>query len=133
MQRRSGSLMIALLAFALALRVLVPTGWMPAWSGQGQFAFVPCPAAAPAPQAHGHNHHSGAPKEQPAKQHQHQADKPCPFAPLLSSAAPPDDSATDVAPVQLAATELQLPPPSTRLTNRAALRIPPSTGPPSLA
>jgi hypothetical protein len=126
MQRHSGIFIIALLAFALALRVLVPTGWMPAWSGQGQFAFVPCPAAAPALQAHGHRHSA------PAKEHR-QADKPCPFAPLLSSAAPPDMAASDFAPTVPTAKGTELPRSPELPADRADVRTPPSTGPPARA
>ena len=119
---------LALLAFALFLRVLVPAGWMPAASG-GLFAIEPCPAAAPIPslQAAGHHHHGGA------DHHSHGShDGDCAFAPLLAASAP-----LDLAPV-LPAPTLVAQVPSTPLaaaplkTGPPALP-PPATGPPTLA
>lgn len=135
MLRRSGTFMIALLAFALALRVLVPTGWMPAWNGDGQFAFVPCPAAEPAAvEAHGQHHQASAehghwnPQEAP----EHQSAKDCPFAPLLAGGALPEAGAIELARFDFRELDPQL----VRSSPRTGARIlprPPSTGPPALA
>ena len=96
--RRSNAPFLALLALAFFVRILVPTGWMPA---QGEVGFVPCPAAAlVAAQADAHRGHGDhAEHRKPAKaaapsSDQHGDKKGCDFAPLgLAMASPPPAAA----------------------------------------
>jgi hypothetical protein len=121
-------LMLALLAFALFLRVLVPAGWMPASHG-GAFAIEPCPAAA-APSIHAaqHQHHGG----EDHQSHRVGHDGDCAFAPLLAGFAAADLAPSLPAPMPIAglpATPLAA---ATLKTGPPALP-PPATGPPRLA
>jgi hypothetical protein len=73
---------IALLAIAcaLALRVVVPSGWMPATNAQGVVVLVPCPGAEPVKMAHS-RHHSKSEKQG----HEGKAAQDCSFAPFQAS------------------------------------------------
>jgi hypothetical protein len=86
MLRQPRLLSMTLLTWALFLRVLVPTGWMPAAQG-GAFAIQPCPATAPAPVMHEMKDHGGA-HHGPSHQSQHSGD--CSFSPMQASAVPID-------------------------------------------
>jgi hypothetical protein len=115
-------LTLSLIACALFLRAIVPTGWMPASHG-GAFAVEPCPSAGPA---------SMMQMPGPAGHHgEHKADHDC-FASALAGGGLPD------APLALAAPS----PPSISFKTifaragsigRATALPPPSTGPPALA
>jgi len=118
---------LALLAFALFLRVLVPAGWMPAASG-GMFAIEPCPAAQ-GPSLHAAmHHHRGNADHRSHGGH----DGDCGFAPLSTGVA-----SVDLAPL-LATPGLVAQPRSAPLatpllkTGPPALP-PPATGPPVIA
>ena len=123
--RRPGSggraWLCALLALALAIRLLVPQGWMPNGAG----GVMMCSGSAPVAMASAM--HGG--QEMPAG---HGQDHPCPFAALGLAAAPP----AAVAPV--------LPPAAVTATGRSAAHAiavgrglaappPPATGPPAFA
>lgn len=122
MLRHRHLITLTLIACALFLRAMVPTGWMPAANG-GPFAVEPCPSAGPASMMHmagGPNHQNG-----------HKADHDC-FASALAGGGLPD------APLALAA-----PAPLSRSftaiiarngsPGRTTALPPPSTGPPSIA
>lgn len=108
-----------LLAAALFLRLLVPSGYM-VGSAAGAPALVPCPAAGPAPvMAHPGHHHGPVPH----------AEAPCPFAALAAPALPPADPLA-LAPRQpgfvLAPAWL----PAESPAPGAAAPLPPARGPP---
>jgi hypothetical protein len=110
-----------LLAAALFLRLLVPSGFMAANAAGGP-ALVPCPAVVPASVMahHGHHHDDRVPH----------AEAPCPFAALAAPALPPAD------PLALAPSEpgfLVSPAwlPAQSLTPGAASPPPPARGPPA--
>jgi len=122
-------LTLALLGFALFLRLLVPAGWMPAPS-RGAFAIEPCPAAAPAAsvRAEAHHHHGGPDHQSHGSSH----DGDCAFAPLSAGIASLDLAPLAAAPVLIAqpqATPLAAPP----LKTGPPALPPPATGPPALA
>jgi hypothetical protein len=111
-----------LLAAALFLRLLVPSGYM-VGSAAGAPALVPCPAAVAAPVMPHRGHHQG-----PASH----AEAPCPFAALAAPALPPAD------PLALAppGPDFALAPawlPAENLAPGAAAAPPPATGPPASA
>ena len=124
----------ALLAFALIVKLLVPTGWMPVFGTRGVTlemcgSYGPPPPAiamAMAQAAHrmaGHDQH---------KQHDKQGhDQPCAYAGLSFAALDADS------PLSLIATPLAqaLPPVPFAVTIGRGLAAPPppSTGPPALA
>ena len=114
---------LTLLAAALFLRALVPSGWMPA-PERGPFAIQPCPAAefAPVPAAQHHRHGSS--------HGQHDGD--CAFAPLHAGFA-----SVDTQPTLAAST-----PETARPLLSSAIALfptgppappPPATGPPAIA
>lgn len=128
---RPRRLSLSLLALALFVRALVPTGWMPA-PADGGLALVPCPTSGPAPVAPaamaGHGHHDPA---APDKAEHQAASETCPFGAMAGATAalPPAPALFVDAPAALPATS------SPRaLAPRAPPRLrPPARGPPSLA
>ena len=121
--------LLAVLFFALCLRVLVPAGWMPSATGGG-FAIEPCPAAAPAPSLHGpgHHHHGASDHRSHGTNH----DGECAFSPLLAGVAELDTAPTLAAParVEEAATSTTA---AAHLKTGPPALPPPATGPPSFA
>jgi hypothetical protein len=117
--------LLCLLAFALALRILVPAGWMPA--AEGGLRIVPCIAA---PQAQvASDHHSGGHGEAPAPAAKD--DGPCSFFGLSAPFAAPADpfAALLMPPLAAAASGIALL--SVQIGRGLAAPPPPSTGPPS--
>jgi hypothetical protein len=109
-----------LLAAALFLRLLVPSGYM-VGSAAGAPALVPCPAAVAAPVMAHHGHHDGRTPH---------AEAPCPFAALAAPALPPADPLTLAPPppgFALAPAWL----PAERPAPGAAAPPPPARGPPA--
>ena len=127
--RMAGLTIYVSIVLALALRVLVPTGWMPAPSGG--FALIPCVAVQAPPEAHHGGHHAGHEK-QPQEQDR-DVSNDCAFAPLLAGSAVPASLAAKVAPPFTSRVRID------RRIENAALPTgppsppPPSTGPPTLA
>ena len=126
--RRRG-LTALLFAAALALRLLVPTGFMPDVAG-GTLSLILCPAADPAPQpvAMPGMHHHDAPHERHSASH----DGPCAFAGLSLAPLLPVDplllAAAIVLAMALARTRA-----AQALPRRAFYIHPPSRGPPAIA
>jgi hypothetical protein len=126
MFRRRRLPLLLTLVCALFLRVLVPTGWMPASSGA--FSIELCPGAEAVPMAmpmHGkstgdHNPHKD----------QHSGD--CAFSPFHAGFASAQEHAAITAPVEAASAAPPFPSSSAMATGPPALP-PPSTGPPALA
>lgn len=121
-------LTLILLAFALLLRLLVPSGWMPSATG-GAFAIEPCPAAEATGMVlmtsdhhHGDSHHS----------HKLQHDSDCAFSPFAG-----DFAATDVPTIVQVWThrsvELREAPRASFFATGPPALLPPATGPPALA
>jgi hypothetical protein len=121
-----------LLLAALAVRLLVPTGWMPVAAANGGITLVPCvsaPVPEPAvhyPPAHGHGvskhgaHHASDQPDRNSKPH----DMPpgeCAFAPLSSAFALPLDSL-----------DVGFAPQAAQSVERAWTADPVARGPPSL-
>lgn len=122
MLRRRHLLTLTLIACALFLRAIVPSGWMPA-AHAGAFAVEPCPSAAPTSTMHmegGAGHHGD-----------HKADHDC-FASALAGGGLPDAPAALDAPDPIYATFIAIVVP-TRPIELATALPPPATGPPSLA
>lgn len=126
MPRRQYRFSLILLACALALRMLVPVGWMPAPSG-GAFALEPCPAAGEAPvismAAHHHESHH--------QSHKAGHDGECAFSPLTVAFAGYDVPLA-LLPIQLdgaAAPGVAVAP---FFPTGPPAPPPPSTGPPAL-
>ena len=131
------SLIWLLLAATLAMRVLVPQGYMPVASA-GFFSVAPCPTAGAWPlvaQGHHDSHDGHEPHGQhdahghDAQEHGHSA-QPCAFAGLAGPAAPPPDLPALPLPLSLALvveTRSDAAPPV-----RAERRIPPARAPPLL-
>ena len=126
MPRERHQLTFILLACALAVRMLVPAGWMPV-QGHGPLAIEPCPSADASPMiAMAHHHDAGH------HSHKAQHDSDCAFAPLTTGFAASDT------PVALLA---QRPVTEARLEVQAKLFFatgppalpPPATGPPAIA
>lgn len=127
---RHPALAALVVAAALALRLLVPAGYMPVIDG-GRVILAPCPGTAPAPSqarahAHGGTAHAGHEAPPPAP------DKGCAFADLALPAiggADPIQIAALIAFLVATALVLQALPP------RAPVRRlhPPAQGPPILA
>jgi len=67
------------LALVLAVRLLIPAGFMPEF-GPGTLSIVACPDAGPAPSSGHHSHHG-----QPKKTH-----SPCPYAAGAAAASLPE-------------------------------------------
>ena len=119
---------MSLIALALFLRILIPSGWMPAADRLG---LVPCLGTARAvPMAHiGMAHHATsrhAPHNEGDK-----SDKPCAFAALACSLAEPSGPSVarvmpTVAPMVLAASAAAAP-----IGAGLAAPPPPPTGPPT--
>ena len=115
--------MVGLLFCALILRVLVPAGYMPAWSG-GTPTLQLCPGSVPAAAPMAGMHHGAVKHEAPASPEQ-----PCDFAglaaPVLGSADPVLLIAALAFAFALAVSggALSLPAPPSRL--RPPLRAPP--------
>jgi hypothetical protein len=127
MPRHGHQLTLFLLACALAVRMLVPAGWMPAATG-GAFAIEPCPGAEPAPHLAMIGHHDGA-----AGHHSHHAqhDGDCAFGALTVGFASADLPAA-ATPALVTAEPRQAAPEFFFATGPPALP-PPATGPPALA
>lgn len=110
-------LLTLLLLPVLALRVLVPAGFMPVVEG-GELRMVVCPDAMHLPEPghghHGHENHGGEDDQPPAR-----GMGKCPFANTGSSAPP----------VQFAAT-LAMPAPAFAFLAPLAEGVRPSAGPP---
>lgn len=129
---------LALIAFALFLRVLVPAGWMPV---EGQIGIRPClppatseAAAHPAPTHTGH--HAAQPHHQPPQapdEQQHGQPSACTFGMLAAALLAPPLTGDDI----VAADYAQAPPSSrdlkARLGRALAAPPPPATGPPASA
>ena len=109
-----------MLAVAIALRLLVPVGWMPAPGG----GLMICDGVAPAI----HAAHRGG-HDQPAG---HQQEHPCAFAALSLAMAPPATVPTVLAPATLT-TGGRLAPLSVSVGRGLAAPPPPATGPPAFA
>jgi hypothetical protein len=109
----------ALMALAMALRLLSPVGFMPAFD-HGAVTIVPCPDAAPAGIAMMHHHHGDNAHPQP-----------CPYA-AGAGAGPLPGIASAALPSAPAAAEQ---PAATLAENAPAAQDrerPPATGPPLL-
>ncbi|QIK78277.1 hypothetical protein G7077_04525 [Sphingomonas piscis] len=121
----------AAILFALTVRLMVPTGWMPA--PEGGFNIVPCIAAAPAPAAkHGHGGHDDHGKNHDSsKEHGKSAD--CVFAPLLASAMLPDLAVPTTPFLSVRTVPVPAPRGAANLPTGPPALPPPSTGPPALA
>jgi hypothetical protein len=119
--RRRLRLVITLLLPLLALRALLPTGYMVATDG-GVLRIVPCDAgiaahsAAAAGHGHHHQHHHGDPDPQPT------GGLDCPFA-LAAVHAPPPPLVSGV----------PVPVPHFTFVSRTSEQLPPGTGPPRQA
>lgn len=126
----------ALLAFALIVKLLVPTGWMPAFGSQG-ISLELCGGYGPPPpalaRAMEHAAHRMAAGHDQHKQHDKQGhDQPCAFAGLSFAAV---DAQAPMLPIvlppRLAAPSLTAP--IVAIGRGLAAPPPPSTGPPALA
>lgn len=115
------------MTLALLVRLAVPEGWMPS-EGSRTFAIEPCPAAAPL--ALRPMHHGGGKHQAPVHGSSKASD--CPFAPLLVAGLVPLAAAAQLAPPPSMGPQVDWPRPATFLSTDAN-RLPPSTGPPSLA
>lgn len=126
MVRRTRLPLLLALFVALSLRVLVPTGWMPA-QGEGAFAITPCPASDDvAMLASGHSmagHHDAAHKEHSGSD--------CSFSPHHGGFAGVDEARFLAAPFAARARPRALTAAPLTSTGPPALP-PPSTGPPAL-
>lgn len=122
MPRQRQHLTLALLACALFLRAMVPSGWMPA-AHAGLFAVEPCPSADPVSMhmtgPAGHHHEQG------------KAGIDC-FASMLAGAGLPNAAIIVDAPAA-ASPELPAIIKPSPLGRASPALPPPSTGPPTLA
>jgi hypothetical protein len=124
MSREPRPLIMLMLACALALRMWVPAGWMPA-PGAHNFAIMPCPATEPTPMADMGQRATGH------QQDHSKAAGDC-FAPLLAGAALPESPV--VPPRPLAAPAItHVAVARTSFIRPSPALPPPSTGPPALA
>lgn len=137
-QHKAGAATLVLLGLALFLRVLVPSGWMPA--SDGSFTIMLCPADGPVPapeaaMAHHGGEHAHAMDQTHGSPDQHdsaQIDPDCAFAPLGGAlSAPPLLAQLDPATSPAAAPAL--PAYTTSIGRGLAAPPPPSTGPPALS
>lgn len=126
MPRQRHRLTFMLLACALAVRMLIPGGWMPAATG-GPLAIEPCPAAEASPIVAMTGHHHDA------RHHSHKAqhDGDCAFAPLTTGFAASDVPAA-ILTKPVAAVRPDGPAELFFATGPPALP-PPATGPPAIA
>jgi hypothetical protein len=111
---------LALLFLALALRAVIPAGFMLAPDDAGRIGLVACSGSAPAAT---HHHHHGHDRNAPAEQ-------PCPFAIALAAATPPAPPALILAMAPAAEPAIA---PAHRETPGAPspTLLPPATGPPA--
>ena len=109
----------ALVILALALRALIPAGFMLAPDEAGTVRLVACTGSAPGPAHHRHGHDRNAPAEQP-----------CPFAIALAAATPPAPPAFVPAMAPAAEPAAIAVRGETPAVQRAAFP-PPATGPPA--
>jgi hypothetical protein len=122
----SRSVLPALLFLALALRALVPAGFMAGTAADGVPALLPCPGVEVAARATA-MHHPGMPA-----QHAPHGQSPCPFAAFAAPALPPEPlhavlpSAAAKPPPAPAVLAISAHPP-------LAAPPPPATGPPLTA
>jgi hypothetical protein len=107
----------ALVALALALRVLIPSGWMPVSGGAG-IAVTLCTADGPIK------------LRLPDKSSLHKAHDPCPFGALATAPLLPEQAPPLVLPYSLAAVPLHRPA-AVRPHVGVPAPPPPSTGPPT--
>lgn len=116
-------LWLALLFLVLALRLVVPQGWMLDSDGPG-LSITPCSGVAPAEphamQGHAHHHHAPMP------------DHPCAFAGVAMAAAL-DAAPALAAPTALARANAPQPLGTIAIGRGLAAPPPPQTGPPALA
>jgi hypothetical protein len=126
MLRHRRPLILAVLAFALFVRALVPAGWMPAPNG-GLFAIEPCPAAAALPLLEAGRHHHGNHGSGHGAAH----DGDCAFGSLLTNAAPSAIPALAPAPAVVADAIARSSAAPVLKTGPPALP-PPATGPPAI-
>jgi hypothetical protein len=110
----------ALLVLALALRAVIPAGFMLAPDEGGTVRLVACSGSAPGPTHRRHGHDRNAPAEQP-----------CPFAIALAAATPPAPPAFVPAIAPTAESAAIAVRGETPVVQRAAFS-PPATGPPAL-
>ena len=115
---------LALLLLVLALRLMVPPGWMPA--GNSGFSIAPCGGLAAAAPSRGHHGHGEAPAPAPAT-----ADHACAFSGLGAPMAPPPDVAVDLLPTADLASTLIVRTVDMAVRRGLAAPPPPSTGPPA--
>ena len=113
-----------LLALAIALKLLVPQGWMPDSRGGLMLCSGKVPVAVPAMTHGGHGKHDA-----PAKQ---AADHPCAFAGPSMAAAPPVPLAALTAP-PVTSDALPITPFAVAVGRGLAAPPPPATGPPAFA
>lgn len=127
---------VALLAFALFLRVLVPAGWMPA---EGRIAIRPCLPQAAAAQpiaAHSAHHAEAGAHHQPQRapdEQGHGQSQPCTFALLAAALLAPPLADAPVADPDYAAAPASPHHRDLRPRRLLAAPPPPATGPPVLA
>src|SRR3954452_9645875 len=115
----------AMLALALALRLMTPTGFMPSFD-HGQVQVVPCDGIAASPpmkMAHG-GHHDG-------HQHGKAGHQICPYAAGASPALLPLDAFAGIEPPFISATAVVAF--AAAFVLRSWQERPPSTGPPTAA
>lgn len=126
MLRERHKLTFILLACALAVRMLVPAGWMPA-AGGGPLAIEPCPAADASPIIAMAGHHHDA------RHHSHKAqhDGDCAFAPLTNGFAASTMPAALLIKMPVAEARSDVPAKLFFATGPPAL-LPPATGPPAI-
>ena len=117
---------IALLALALLVRALVPTGWMPVATADG-FGIVLCAGQAPVPHAMAGMHHGSGKQDGPAV-----PDHPCAFAGLgLAADTAPPPLVLPMRPVAVVAAAV--PVLVVAVGQGLAAPPPPATGPPPFA
>jgi hypothetical protein len=131
------ALVLVLLALVLAVRMAVPTGWMPVSDADG-FRFAICSSTGPVQAAMNHDRamkmdHGAMGHESQAPEHgKTSADQPCAFAGLALASTPALPSLS--LPPQLAATTAPpLPTHAVGVGRGLAAPPPPATGPPVLA
>lgn len=113
------------LALAIALKLLVPQGWMPDRRGGLMLCSGKAPVAAVPGMAHGKHAKHGAPSKPVA-------DHPCAFAGLGMAAAPPPPLVVVTAPA-MTRDALPVVPLAVAVGRGLAAPPPPATGPPAFA
>lgn len=130
----------AVIAFALLLKALVPTGWMPAFE-DGRITLRLCGGWMPATAINAQGHHgmtmdpAASPPTADHDRHgeeQQGSDQPCSFAAAGLSWTAPGPSPTADLPLPLAALRVTLSP-AVSIGRGLAAPPPPSTGPPLLS